>query len=235
MTGPHRPLSIVHIGTHKTGTTAFQTYLTNNRDHFAAAGIDVYLDPDTGRAQAHHFPLVTVRRALTFPLRRRLPDSTLDEAVEDLTDSISRYMAERRDVDVLISHEALSFIRSVDEVRHLQRLVGDGRDVRILLVLREPTAFLESWRAQLAKRGHNYGSQYSTGIGYTEPDSWLVDYPRLIDCYRQVFGEENVIVLSHEEEMASHGSVVPALARECGLDPALLPAGWEEQRNVRPR
>ena len=151
---------------------------------------------------------------------------------EDL--AVSRLSICRRPIAVM-SHEALSFLRNQAETERLKDLVGDDRKISILLVVRKPEDYLQAWKDQLQKMGFPNESRLPTSVGYTEPDSWLVDYQQLIDVYTASFGAESVTVLSYEDEMDRYGSIVPALLHECGYHPDSIPPGWDRKRNVSPR
>jgi len=223
---------IVHIGTHKTGTTAFQTYLASNASHLEGQNLAYYQSADGG-FQAHELAMLVVRPELTIPIRARRPDDTLNEAKLGMAERIEHFLAQNEGKNVVFSHEALSLVRTRDEAERLRELVGP--DTNIVVTLRNPADYLRSWRAQLRGMGHDCESAYRSSFMYTELDSWLVDYTALVSAYSQVFGEDNVVVLSFETEVERWGSIIPGLAAACGLDPDRLPEGWDMRRNASPK
>lgn len=224
---------VLHIGTHKTGTTAFQRYMRDNLAFFHRTGLQ-YRIRDDGSPQARELALVALRDELQPPMRRDDPDLMLDEARHEMNRNIRSWLAECHQPTALMSHEALSFLRSPDETERLKDLLGDDREISILLVVRKPEDYLRSMRGQLEKRGFTGKSRFRTSVNYTEPDSWLVDYERLISVYNAAFGPGSVTVLPYEDEMERYGSIVPALLRECGYDPDSIPPGWSRGRNASP-
>ena len=123
---------------------------------------------------------------------------------------------------LVYSHEDLSYARHDDELEGLRALF-DGRPVRVVIVLRQPEAFLRSYREQLTATGFPI-SDDPTSFAYVEADSWLVDYDALVAGYRRHFGTDNVEVLDFDAIVADEGSIVPAFARLLGLDASSLPA-----------
>jgi len=225
---------VLHIGTHKTGTTAFQHYMRDNLAFFHQAGLQYRLR-DNGSAQAHELAHIAMREELMPPMRVNHPELMLDEARLEMTESIRSWLSTCRRPIAVMSHEALSFLRTKAEIERLKDLVGDDRKISILLVVRKPSDYLRTWKDQLQKMGWPDKSGFPTSVYYTEPDSWLVDYQQLIDVYTASFGAESVTVLSYEDEMDRYGSIVPALLRECGYHPNSIPPGWDRKRNVSPR
>lgn len=221
---------VLHIGTHKTGTTAFQRYALAHREFLRDQGIAFYVH-GSGAPQAHELPLLSLRPDLCIPLRVRKPDLVLEEARPMMVEAVERFVADSGDATCLFSHEALSFIRDRAEAERLRALLG-GADVSVVVMLREPAAFLQSWAVQLERMGFATSSPFRSSFMNTDPDSWLVDYDTLIGVYRDVFGDDRVSVLSYEDAMARDGSSVPSLMAACGVR-GDLPEGWADQRNLR--
>lgn len=194
-----RPQVVLHIGTHKTRTTAFQRYALANRGWLAANGVDFYVN-ESGAPQAHELPLIALRSELSIPLRVRNPDWTLEEAKKVMASSIRSTIATAGGALQLFSHEALSFVRQPEEIERLQHLFA-GADVSVVLVRREPESFLSSWRKQLERMGFDSNSSYRSSFAYTQSDSWLVDVDSLVTAFRSGFGP--VVEIDYEQTMAS--------------------------------
>lgn len=222
---------VIHIGTHKTGTTAFQRYLLENRTHFSRAGLHLHVH-ESGSPQAHELPLLALRSDLCIPLRVRNPDLTLAEARPNLESAIRSTLASVKHGTVLFSHEALSFLRHQEETEALAQLFPED-EVQIVVTLRDPTAYLKSWSAQLKRMGFATSSPYRTSFMYTESDSWLADFNTLESVYRQTFGSDSVTVVSYERALTQTSSVVPSLLEAVGIPIEDLPPGWDEYRNTR--
>jgi hypothetical protein len=217
--------ALVHIGTHKTGTTSFQAWARDN----AAALLerrDVAVYRGYAKANPFEFALLSMRPNRSMWHKRARPEWCLDEWQDD----IRRQMREQVDQPaqhLLVSSEALCLLRHDDELERLRDLLAP-RTVRVVVCLREPASFLASHRHTIARRGET-PSTYRDLYTYVEPDSWLVDYESLLGVYRRVFGDDQVVSFSYEEAMAQHGSTIPGVLEGLGVDPAGLPA-WETYR-----
>ena len=105
---------VLHIGTHKTGTTSFQATLAASAASLASHGVHVFqsgltvfqsgLTKSTG--WSHELPLISLRSELNIPLRCMFPDSSLQSMQSQmLQDCISQMQSPAR--RVVASHEAL--------------------------------------------------------------------------------------------------------------------------------
>lgn len=222
--------AIVHIGLHKTGTTSFQKWADRWQENIAAlAGVHYY----QGRFDRSHFELglLSHRANRSMAVRSRYPDWCLDEWQAHVRAHI-RAEVERPVETLLCSTEVLSHLRHRDEVERLVELLAP-RGLTVVVVLREPADFLASYAAELAKRGIQ-PSPYRDSFAYVESDSWLVRYDELIDVYSRVLGPQNVRALAYEDHVERDGSIIPALARACEIDPDEIP--WQGiWRNTTPR
>ena len=146
-----RPQVVLHIGTHKTGTTAFRRYALANRGWLAANGVDFYVH-ESGAPHTHELPMITLRSELSIPLRVRNLHWTLEEAKKVMASSIRSTIATAGGALQLFSHEALSFVRQPEEIERLQHLFA-GADMSVVLVRREPESFLSSCASSLSGWG----------------------------------------------------------------------------------
>jgi len=223
------PRIVIHIGTHKTGTSAFQKYLSSHKHDLLELGVAACSTKSGGR----ELGLLVVREELNFPLRASHPDTTLLEHRTKQRRQLATFLDESEGAAVLVfSHEALSFVRDRAETRRLKDLFGPGANITIVLVTRSPERYLRSWKHELQRQGFASESKYVRSFMYTEPDSWLVDYEELVRVYAAEFGEKNVISIDYEEQMAICGSIVPALMETCGIARESLPPGWGLKQRV---
>lgn len=218
---PHfssRKTAVIHIGTQKTGTTSFQKVLHESRDGLEAQGILLATDDGSGLSTviAH----LVVRTELQPPFRLDNPDLNLRSRQREFRQHIRQQVTSDYQT-VIFSHEALSFVRTAREIRVLRRLMFP-RKVRIVVTVRSPHDFLDSWRSQLL-RNHNSGpSDFDGSFMNTRPDSWLVRFDDLIGLYAAAFGKPNVTVVDYDQELRTHGDVVPSVWRACGLPSELI-------------
>jgi hypothetical protein len=213
---------VLHIGTHKTGTTSFQAVLASTASPLADLGVHVFRSQVSDIASwSHELPLIAVRRELTFPLRCMFPDSTLPSMQSEMRQHVISEMqstAQR----VIASHEALSFVRTPREVETLVDVL-DARSCRVVVVLRDPESFLGSWKRQLATMGYATNSPYPDSYMNTDFSSWLTEWDVMIDAYAAVIGHEAITVLDYESEVRSRGTIIDGLWSACGLPSVLKP------------
>jgi hypothetical protein len=213
---------VLHIGTHRTGTTSFQAALHASAASLASHGVHVFQSGLTKRTGwSHELALISLRSELNFPLRLMFPDSSLPSMQSQmLQDCISQMQSPAR--RVVASHEALSFIRTRQEVERLVEAL-DGRVCKVVCVLRDAESFLQSWKNQLAKTRLATSSAHFESFMNTDPASWIVDWDELIGAYAGVLGREAVTVLDYERETRNHGTMITAVWSACGLPETLRP------------
>ena len=222
MTNSHARDVVLHIGTHKTGTTSFQASLATSATSLESHGIHVFQSVLSDIAGwSHELALISVRHELNIPLRCMFPDSSLPSMQSQmLQDCISQMKSPAR--RVVASHEALSFIRTRQEVERLVDAL-DERVCKVVCVLRDAESFLQSWKNQLAKTGYATNSAHFESYMNTDLASWIVDWDELIDVYAGVLGREAVTVLDYDREVQNHGTILTALWSACGLPETLRP------------
>jgi len=218
--------AIVHIGTHKTGSTSLQYWLTQHAtDLQTHHGLGVYrpIHPN-GRELA----LLCARPDRSIPTIREIPEWQT-EAWRTPTRGHVRSEIERPDEVMFFSNETLSLLRSVEELERLRELFAP-RVVDIVLVTRRTEDFLRSWREQLTRDGFT-PSQDPTSFAYLERDSWLVDYDEIVRVNQHVFGEHHVHVVHYDAAMATFDSVIPAVMTHAISEISMLPEWSNVRRN----
>jgi hypothetical protein len=131
----------LHIGTHKTGTTALQKMLSERADALRAHG---FLYPQTARSEemwGHHNIAWEIFRANAF--RRE------NGSVDDL---IAEIMA--TDLDVIISSEDFGHAIHVNQLKgFVDRLQGCGLRIKIIVYLRNQVDYIRSLYLEGVKQG----------------------------------------------------------------------------------
>lgn len=197
----------VHIGTHKTGTTAIQYFLTENEDALLKCGLYY---PFQGRRGINHANIAWELYAPSLSLPER-------GTLKDLGDELHAANAPI----CCISAEDFEYIGS--EPDSIQRLVdtikGAGYDVRIILFVRPQVDYMEADYAQLAVNAMFYGDtnaepaaslnaylDEAIGTGaFQQIGRTLFEYDVLADAFASVVGLNNVIVRSYR----AGASVIP--------------------------
>jgi hypothetical protein len=223
--------AVIHLGTHKTGTTAFQQCVQAVAPRLRERGVYL-LESDSGPGHDQDIAKLVVRPELIMLSRTYDIDAALPSKKAVIRDRILQQS--RSDwPTVLVSVEDLSYIRTPAEAEELAGLFAD-REVTVVVAFREPAAFLESMRSQLRRMNQPDRSPFPDSLGYTEPDSWLVDYEGLMALLTATFGADHVVRLDYDACVSKHGSMVPSLWQATGLPKDLLPAEWTTWHNVSP-
>jgi hypothetical protein len=212
---------VLHVGTHKTGTTSIQQFLRDQNDDLVAKADASYANGFLIPIVHTELPLLTIRADRTWPARLRFPETQRTSwqaaAKAHVRDQVA---APAPDVLVYL-HEDLSYLRHDDEFERLRDLLGD-RAVTVVVFLRDREAFLRSYASQLEGTGFEL-SDDPTSFAYVRPDSWLVDYDALVDGYRRCFGDGNVETFDYDEIMERDGTVIPTFAGLLGISRTALP------------
>jgi hypothetical protein len=215
---------LVHIGYHKTGTSWLQRKLFVNTDlgwtlsHVKGAAVDPLILP-----HALDFDAAACRAAFEPDLRA----------------------AWASDLVPVISHERLSgevHIGGRDAKDSAERLRAVFPEAQILIVIREQQEIIRSIYGQFIKGSgvwslRNYleppiSARTRFKYGHFHPDHFR--YHRLIGCYQQLFGSDQVTVLPYELLRARPPEFVAQILASAGLaatDERLACLPYHEQVN----
>lgn len=207
---------VVHIGTHKTGSTAFQQWTRLHEPRLMRRhDLGVYRGLF---GNAREVALVCCDPDRSFPTMRRIPEWNTPAWQELARDHLDREL--RRPVGrLMLSCETLSFLRRPAEIERLASLL-ESRRVRVVLCTRRPSDYLRSWSDHLTRDGFALSDDPGS-FAYVGTDSWLVDYHALESAFASVFGP--VVRVDYDAELARHGSVLPGLMRASFGDIGRLP------------
>ncbi len=209
---------LLHIGTHKTGTSSLQTMVARNPEHFSAQGLYY---PAAGRFEDGHHNLAW---ELTGDDRFRQEAGGLT----DLCDELDR---ERPRVALVSSEDFECLYGRTNRLTALRQAIEDrGYGVYVVVTLREPAEYILSLYAEL--RSHGLAQDLDTFVAtavqqrcvlYRDWDIPL-DYSQLIDGFAAAFGPEALRVLAYDP-LDSVTPVLQACSEVTGV--ALTPIrGW---------
>jgi hypothetical protein len=225
---------ILHIGTHKTGTTSFQRWFNENESAISSAcGATIY----KGRFRdARELGAICIDEGRETPAMHRRNDrgdtaapgampirgsAQWSSMVSDVRESVAEQLRVATDTFV-VSSEALCLLRFRPEIDRLAEMFPPEHTT-VVVCLRKPADFLRSWRRHLDRDFFEF-SDDPTSFAYVKPDSWLVDYEQLLTAYRDVYGNDSVVVVNYDESMATHGSTVAGIAHTFCSDLSVLPS-----------
>jgi hypothetical protein len=230
------PRIILHIGTHKTGTSSFQQSLRANARRLKRRGTAPFSLPlararrfgfrkttynCTNLAQAFLRPgCATIARIRAKALR---PKPAKQAATRSrMLDLIARH----REPALIVSAEAFCFLRTPDEKALLRAFLdATGREVQIVLTLRDEADWRASWNNQLRKKPEVWKRMTALPEEQRTDAAWYFDRAAIIDFWSDL---GDLTIVDYDEALARDGNVIPALYRAMGVDPAGLKADFEK-------
>ena len=205
----------IHVGTHKTGTTAIQRFLAANRERLALDGLYY---PSAGllsdQLPGHH--IVASELA---------GDRLFDRAAGTLGGVVAE-IARARPRAACLSSENFEYLHVRGTALSALRdaIVAIGYRPRIVLYVRPQHDYAESLYAELVKHGMQvpFASFLDDVVGdgvvrYDRGWTFRFDYTKLASGFADVFGPESVIVRAYRDD-GSAGSIVQDFLGAIGFD-----------------
>lgn len=193
----------LHIGTHKTGTTAIQNFLSERRADLFQKGI---LFPVSATISNNHSG---GQHDLDFVIRNRKSKIKNPNCWEDLLREIDG----NRDKRIVISSEGFSLFDDAQA-----RKTGDllkGHDVTAIIYLRKPDGYMKSLYGEVLKNS-------AIKLSYREyilRNSKRLDYSALARRWAEVFGLRNLIVRVYDSVTLNEG-ILKDFCRLVGYSPS---------------
>lgn len=185
------PKLLVHIGRRKTGTSAFQGFLWDNRDKLAESGIGY---PDFVKARNHIEVPALVRVNARHSLRRNIHSETdRDELRKVIRADLERLGAIDENKVTIISAEDLGNTPSVEHVREFLRVAeGTHDDIQVIVYARRPDHLAWSTYCQDIRVG-GLSEPFDADCITKRP--LIYDHRIPIRYWQECFGQEKVTVL----------------------------------------
>ena len=231
-----RKTLVLHVGHYKTGTTALQVFLAQNRKALLRRGVDY----------AEEFLVHAKHSKLAFSIYRKAQIDTLMHGFRDPMEPetawarMFEYVAASKAPCVLVSSEEFMRMGAHPQAAEiLRRIVESARaemDFRVIGYLRSPGAHLRSWYNQLVKMNTQPPDFNAAVTGMMEPVHY--DYELAVKPWADIFGTEAVTLRPYLEGMRSNGGLMRDFLAQLGVDFDRAPAvgGWQmPSRDVNPR
>lgn len=213
----------LHIGAHKTGTTALQQNLHQNRVLLGVCGVSYVSSPTAGHLHPYLGPVAN---------GRLLPDGFM---VLDPDGLVSRMQMADRDL-VVASSENFSFFFHKAPVEALEQLLRPLFDeITIVSYLRRQDRHAVSHHQEGAKphrqaEGDLWGHA-PTALPEPSPQQDLyLDYDRRLGLWADVFGAENILLRVYDRGQLKAGDIFADFLSVIGLNISGLPSVGD--RNV---
>lgn len=221
---------ILHIGTHKTGSTTVQSYLKANQRSLAKNHIDFFQGSFIPENHIELY-LSCIERDRDTLAQHTMEIGGLDALFEQTRRRVTEFISQSSASTIIFSTEGLSLLRSREELDRLVQIFDPKTHrVRVVCVLRDKSDYLAAYRKQILKVPGRRFSDNPRSALYVEPDSWLVDYDRLLTSYRKAFGESSVLTVDYNHEVDEGGDILPALLRQMTVPDPLIPEPGEYKR-----
>lgn len=198
---------ILHIGTHKTGSTLIQNSFAANRTLLARHGV-IY--PEIGRATGHHSLLT---RWLTLDPYYHTPEAPLA-----LWRDLGRHA--RSDSTLVLSSEEFSRGNRPVNLAEVRDLLAPFDRIEVVCFLRDQMSFLQSIQLEMAKKRAVAGfSALLEGAHKTGYASGLhIDYGGLYDQLLGAFAPDQIRFVDYGQARRAPGGVLGTMLALCGAD-----------------
>jgi hypothetical protein len=214
---------ILHIGTHKTGTTALQDFFARNRQWLLEQGI---LYPSQYvRTQAHH--------PLPWALGVRNPERDVSIQAGQIAQAVMREMEAAKVETILLSSEEF---RSIPD-RMLGQLAGlfPGATFQIVVYLRRQDEALASEYGQHV-RMHSIRFSGTIYDFYLKTSPRRYDYLVLLNRWEKTFSQNAITVRVYDRKKFSNGDIIADFLQTIGVTAQTSEVGAQAgiNRNLPP-
>jgi len=219
---------VLHIGLSKTGTSAIQNFLWNNRAKLLESYRILY--PETGifsggEIFAHYFIVWSIFKSKDVEIKKIPSKSEIKKSL----------------ISELKNKEALSLLISCESFMHLQNeyliqlknfLYEIVDNLSIIVYLRRQDLWCESSYLQVAKVKHGFKNSFNVSVRYTlENLEWLLNYYRFLKNWQKAFPDAQIIPRIYDKKLFPEGNVILDFLSVLGLD---IPEAKTEKIEANP-
>jgi hypothetical protein len=191
----------LHVGMHKTATTAIQVCLRKNEGALAGLG---YAIPRSGVSGTTH-------NNIAFSIRNLPRFDPENGGIDELVNELSGSSYDR----FIVSAEALDHL-SAEEIE-LLRLKLLEFDVRVIVWLRRQVEWLQSEWSEMVKLRF-YQDDFATWIQQRTAGDRRLHYFEFLEAWSRVFGSDNVRVRVYEKDRYQERDVFPDFLAACDVE-----------------
>lgn len=182
-----RPTIYLHIGFHKTGTTAIQNFLAANVDKLAKQDC---LIPTTGRAGSTHAHLANSLKRVS-----------INADADALYAKLAKEIAKARKSKVIISSEC--FMEEIPPQKIKKQFDDVDADIKIVVYVRRQDSWLQSLYNEVVR---DPSRRYTGDIMHMrEVRNDVADYSSVLRKWERAFGQHNIVVRVFELEQMPNG------------------------------
>ena len=214
--------AILHIGTHKTGTTLIQKTFAANRELLARHGV-IY--PEIGRAAGHH--------SLLRPWHDMPPQYHTDVSPLELWRGLARFAKGNRTLFLsseVFSRAAPPRVRFA-EVRHL---LAEFDDIHVICVLRDQLSLLQSLFFEVSRKHVvDFSKMMQMAFDHGRAMGVFMDYRLLLSHLLKDFAPGEIHFVDYAQARRAPGGLLGRMLEICGA-PAALPETAPPDANVSP-
>lgn len=194
----------LHIGRHKTGTTAIQYALDHAPEALGEAG---FVYPLASSSSDHAY--------LARWLNPVLMKNSAPADVESARQAVEQLLSYLQNIDrnVILSSEGLQDVPPENLIKMFSEY-----DVKIIMYLREQAVYLASAYQQDVKAGIESHDFVKWVLKFLPPA--ICSYSLWLDEWISVFGEENVILRVYDRDLMADGDILTDFLSIFEIDPA---------------
>ena len=185
---------IIHAGTHKTGTTFLQSFLSLNYKRLLDKGILFPLSGKIGKFSGHH----NIAWQLNDDERFKKNYGTLEELCTEIKQSKCR--------TIILSSEDFEFLHlSMDKLYLVKQKFNElGYRIKAILCFREPVSYADSLYCELLKHGLNVSFNdfideimENGRFNFTKKQIYSFKYYEIEGGFEEALGADNVHCISY--------------------------------------
>ena len=212
---------ILHIGSHKTGTTSIQRALLEAEEPLKNCNYELFKTQNikgnrSKSGDAWGWIDLGKKKEYLDPLRNGLGGKVPNPKV------LTEYLFNSRQDNIIMSSEGFSWIFDDNEIKTLHNFLNKKFKVRIIVYLRRQDKQIISHHQQGAKTASlpacSYYGGTSRAIPHTKTNYYeYLDYNKKMSKWANHFGTENIIIRVFEKDRLKNNDVVCDFMNSIGL------------------